>query len=114
VLKISYGAQSVLLTGDEEKQMEPAMEAQDVGADLIKIAHNGSRTSSTPEFLRAVHPRYAFISVGARNTFGHPRHEVLERLSAMHVQTYRTDTMGATSFFLDGKQVTVRLWSAAP
>ena len=114
VLKISYGGQSVLLTGDEEKQMEPAMQVQNVGADLIKIAHNGSKTSSTPEFLRAVHPQYAFISVGARNTFGHPRHEVLERLAAMHVKTYRTDTMGATSFYLDGKQVAVRLWSAAP
>jgi competence protein ComEC len=114
VLKITYRSNSVLLTGDEERQMEPAMEHQDVHADVMKIAHNGSKTSTTPEFLNAVHPQYAFISVGARNTFGHPRHEILERLAAAHVKTYRTDTMGCVSFFLDGKQVTVRPWSVAP
>jgi competence protein ComEC len=114
VLKISYGANSVLLTGDEEKQMEPAMARQDIHADVMKIGHNGSKTSSTDEFLDAVHPSYAFISVGARNSFGHPRHEVLERLAERHVKTYRTDALGTVSFYLDGKQVSVRPWSAAP
>jgi competence protein ComEC len=114
VLKITYANKSVLLTGDEEKQMEPAMEREDVHADVMKVAHNGSKTSSTPEFLTTVRPSFAFISVGARNSFGHPRHEILERLAAAHVKTYRTDTMGAVSFFLDRKEVSVRPWSAAP
>jgi competence protein ComEC len=113
VLKITYGSNSVLLTGDEEKQVEPAMEQQDIHADLMKVAHNGSKTSTTPEFLAAVHPSIAFISVGARNTFGHPRIEVLQRLAEAHVKTYRTDTLGAVSFFLDGKQISVRPSSEA-
>jgi competence protein ComEC len=114
VLRISYAKNAALLTGDEEKQMEPAMAEQDIHSDIMKLGHNGSRTSSTQEFLDAVHPKYAFISVGARNTFGHPRQEVLERLAAMKVKTYRTDTLGTISFYLDGKQVSVRPWSAAP
>lgn len=113
VLKITYGDNSVLLTGDEEKQVEPAMEQQDIHADLMKIAHNGSKTSTTPEFLAAVHPKIAFISVGARNSFGHPRIEILQRLAEAHVKTYRTDTMGAVSFYLDGKQISVRPSSEA-
>lgn len=113
VLKVTYGGSSVLLTGDAEKQVEPAMEQQDIRADLMKIAHNGSRTSTTPEFLAAVHPSFAFISVGARNTFGHPRIEILHRLAEAHVKTYRTDTLGAVSFFLDGKQISVRPLSEA-
>jgi competence protein ComEC len=112
VLKITYGRNSVLLTGDAEKQMESAMLREDVHADVMKVAHNGSKTSSTQEFLNAVHPRFAFISVGARNSFGHPRHEVLERLAAAHTKTYRTDALGAVSFYLDGTDVTVRPWSA--
>jgi competence protein ComEC len=114
VLKLTYGRQSVLLTADAEKQMEARMAEQDIHADLMKAAHNGSKTSTTPEFLSAVQPSFAFISVGARNSFGHPRREVLERLAAAHVKTYRTDTMGALSFYLDGKQVSVRPWSVAP
>jgi competence protein ComEC len=113
VLKITYKNNSALLTGDAEKQMEPAMARQDVHADVLKIAHNGSKTSTTPEFLAAVHPQFAFISVGARNSFGHPRYEVLERVAASHVQTYRTDAAGAITFYLDGKHVSVRPWLEA-
>jgi competence protein ComEC len=113
VVKISYGSNSVLLTGDAEKQVEALMAEKDVHADVLKLGHNGSKTSSTPEFLAAVHPRFAFISVGARNSFGHPKHEVLERVAAAHVRTYRTDTAGAITFYLDGKNVTVRPWLEA-
>jgi competence protein ComEC len=76
-----------------------------VSADVLKVSHHGSATSSTPELLAAVHPRFAVISAGYRNSFGHPRREVLERLQARGIKTYRTDLLGAVTFLLDGKQV---------
>jgi competence protein ComEC len=69
---------------------------------VLKVAHNGSKTSSSPELLNAVQPRWAMISVGFRNQFRHPHPEVLARLRAVGTGTYRTDTMGAITFFLDG------------
>lgn len=108
-LLISYGHTKALLAGDVEKKMEGFIAAEWVDADLLKVAHHGSATSTTPELLQAVHPRFAMISVGAHNSFGHPRREVLQRLQDYHVHTYRTDTMGAVSFLLDGNKVEVRL-----
>ncbi len=104
-LRISHGATSVLLTGDAEKKIERYLAGVDPQATVLKLAHNGSRTSTTPEFLAAVHPRYAFISVGAQNSFGHPRPEVLARVAAARTLTYRTDTEGALTFLLDGAKV---------
>jgi competence protein ComEC len=72
---------------------------------LLRLAHNGSLTSTTPELLDAVQPTFSFISVGARNPFRRPRPEVLRRLAERHILTYRTDTMGALTFWLDGKSV---------
>ena len=82
------------------------MLAADPRATLLHVAHNGSASSTSEEFLNAVRPEYAVISVGARNQFGHPRPEVLKRLAANQVRTYRTDVNGATSFLLDGVKVT--------
>lgn len=81
--------------------------SSDIHADLLKIAHHGSATSTTPEFLAAVHPQFAIVSAGFQNSFGHPRPEVLERLEQSHVATYRTDTVGEVTFYLDGKNVSV-------
>ena len=72
----------------------------------MKVAHHGSASGTSAELLATVRPRYAVISVGARNVYGHPRREVLERLQQAGVKTYRTDEEGAVSFFLDGKSVT--------
>ena len=105
VLLVRYGQTSALLAGDLEKQMERFVATESPGADLLKVAHHGSATSTTPELLAAVHPRFAVISVGYHNSFGHPRQAVLERLQASQVQTYRTDLFGAVTFLLDGKQV---------
>jgi competence protein ComEC len=104
-LRVSYGETSVLLTGDAERKIEQYLAQLRPRATVLKLAHNGSRTSSIPEFLAAVQPRFAFISVGAQNSFGHPRREVLERVQAAHVATYRTDTGGALTFLLDGTGV---------
>lgn len=114
VLRFAYGQTSVLLAADagkkSEEQMIPALPASDV----LKVAHNGSKTSSTPEFLDVLKPRYAVVSVGARNSFGHPHPEVLERFAARHVALYRTDQLGAVTFYLDGRQVTTRLPNPSP
>ena len=105
VIKVSYGATSALLTGDADKKMEKQMLDEQPRASLLHVAHNGSATSTSAEFLQAVQPRYAVISVGARNQFRHPRPEVLDRLAALGVVTFRTDVDGATSFLLDGEKV---------
>ena len=109
VMKISYGATSALLEGDAEKKTEKQVAEENPEADLLKVAHHGSATSTIPELLAAVHPRFAVISVGARNVYGHPRREVLDRLAEAHVLTYRTDMNGALTFYLDGKTVNSQL-----
>ncbi len=105
VLRISYGENSAYFPGDSGKKVETALAAKLPPSDLLKVAHHGSTTSTTPELLAAVRPKYAIISVGARNSFKHPRPEVLQRLGAANAATYRTDTLGAVSFFLDGKSI---------
>jgi competence protein ComEC len=99
---ISYGNSSALLAGDLEKKMERSIAAESPQADLLKVAHHGSATSTTPELLAAVRPRFAVISAGYHNPFGHPRQVVLQRLEQGHVQTFRTDLLGAVTFLLDG------------
>ncbi len=110
VLKLSYGGAAALLEGDAEKRIERLMAANgDARADLLKVGHHGSATSSTAEFLSAVRPLYAVISVGAHNPFGYPRQEVLARLGGSGVATFRTDAHGAVTFYLDGRGVEPRL-----
>ncbi len=108
-LLVRYGDTSALLAGDLVEKMERFVATESPGADLLKVAHHGSATSTTPELLAAVHPKFAVISVGAGNSFGHPRQVVLDRLQASHVRTYRTDLFGAVTFLLDGKQVQAHL-----
>ena len=84
------------------------MIAQGPASTVLKVAHNGSLTSTTQQFLTAVHPQFAFVSAGFRNQFHHPRPETLAKLSASHVSIYRTDLMGAVTFYLDGNRVTAR------
>jgi competence protein ComEC len=107
-LQVRYQETAVLLEGDAEKQMEAIIATRRPVATLLKLAHNGSLTSTTPELLEAVQPKYALISVGERNMFHHPRQEILARLAERHIATYRTDTMGALTFLLNGKTVEVR------
>jgi competence protein ComEC len=110
VLRFRYRGSRALLEGDAERVVEQRMVAtHDLQADLLKVWHHGSNTSSTPELLNAVHPRWAIISVGARNSFGHPRIETLRRLEDLGTATYRTDLNGAVTFYLDGHTVSPQL-----
>jgi competence protein ComEC len=107
VLRLDYGRASALLEGDAEAPSEADMLLHNriAPATLLKVAHHGSKTSTNAAFLAAVAPQDAVISVGAHNTFGHPRAEVLTRLEAAHIATFRTDRHGAETFLLtpDGR-----------
>jgi competence protein ComEC len=110
VLRVSFGESSMLLEGDAERPVEQRMaSSENLKSDLLKVGHHGSRTSASPAFLHAVKPRWAIISVGAGNTFGHPRRETLEHLQQEGVFAYRTDRNGAVTFYLDGKSVSPQL-----
>jgi competence protein ComEC len=112
VLHVSYGATSVLLEGDAEKAVERRIAAlHHPRADLLKVGHHGSATSTTPEILQSVRPSYAVISVGFHNSFGIPKPDVLSRLQNFGARVYRTDVNGAVTFYLDGRSVTP--WLAA-
>ncbi|MCL2660933.1 MAG: competence protein ComEC, partial [Acidobacteriaceae bacterium] len=102
VLRVQYGVASVLLEGDAEAPSERMMLARGrvTSVTLLKVGHHGSRTSTTPEFLRAAAPTDAVVSVGRANTFGHPQVEVVERIAASGARLYRTDRSGATTFLL--------------
>jgi competence protein ComEC len=108
VMTVSYQGTSALLESDAERQVERHVAESHPRADLLKVAHHGSATSTSPELLSAVQPRFAVISVGAWNSYGHPRMEVLTRLANARITTYRTDLNGAVTFYLDGKTVSSR------
>ncbi|HTC62608.1 MAG TPA: ComEC/Rec2 family competence protein [Candidatus Saccharimonadales bacterium] len=109
VLRLTDGAESFLLAGDVERPSERAIlsEQQPVGVNFLKVAHHGSKTSTTDAFLSAAHPAYAAISVGRDNSFGHPSPEVTDRLEAAGVRVYRTDRDGAITASTDGSALSV-------
>jgi competence protein ComEC len=107
VLHMAYGATSVMLEGDAEAPVENAMLAESgLQSTLLKVGHHGSLTSTRPAFLARVAPRWAVVSCGLRNRYGHPRPEVLKELEAAHVRIFSTDLNGAVTFHLDGKTIT--------
>jgi competence protein ComEC len=106
VFTATFGGTTALLEGDAERPVERRVVEEHPEAMLLKVAHHGSASGTSADLLATVHPRYAVISVGVRNVYGHPRREVLERLQQAGVQTYRTDEEGAVSFYLDGRSVT--------
>jgi competence protein ComEC len=107
VLQVSYGKTSVMLEGDAEKAVERRIASlHHPKADLLKVGHHGSATSTTAEILESLKPSFAVISVGLRTSFGLPKPEVLLRLQNAGVHVYRTDLNGAVTFYLDGESVT--------
>jgi competence protein ComEC len=106
VMRVAYGATSVMLEGDAEAPVEEAMLAEPgLASTLLKVGHHGSITSTRPAFLERVAPQWAVISCGLRNRYGHPRQEVLGELQEANIRTFSTDINGATCFRLDGKIV---------
>lgn len=104
VLKLEYGNTSFLFTGDAERASEQDIlnAGADLKADVLKVGHHGSSSSSSYRFLREVMPRYGIISVGADNEYGHPHDEVLSRLADAGVELLRTDLLGDIICYSDG------------
>ncbi len=112
VLKLNYGAFDALFTGDAGVEQERALldtyGASQLACDLYKVGHHGSNTSSSQEFLEAMRPRYAVISCGAANSYGHPTGEVLARLEGVGIEVLRTDLVGEIVFETDGEELIYR------
>jgi competence protein ComEC len=108
-IRITYGHRSLLLTGDMEKPMErrALSDGQPLRADVLKVGHHGSNTSSIDPFLDAVSPVFAVISDGFENSFRHPHPKVLERLNAHRTAILRTDRDGLVTIRTDGRRISV-------
>jgi competence protein ComEC len=110
VLRVSYGQHRLLLTGDAERDEEAWLleryAADELEADVLKLGHHGSRTSSTPALLDAVEPRIAIASVGAGNRYGHPAAETLANLLDRGIPALRTDLEGTVVIRSDGHTLT--------
>jgi competence protein ComEC len=113
VLRLDWRGVSLLLAGDLGQRGEALLleRTGPVGTFALKVAHHGSRFSSTAPFLERARPRLAVISVGARNPFRHPSPEVLARLDAAGARVYRTDRDGAVVLETDGRVLRVTAWA---
>jgi len=98
VAKLSYGNNSIMLTGDAPVKTEKIILAENsvenLHSDILKLGHHGSRSSTSVEFLKAISPKYGLISVGLNNRYGHPHQEILDLLKNFGVQIFRTDQLG--------------------
>lgn len=113
VCKLVYKDFICIFTGDIEEKAENAIlqkyanNLEILNGSILKVAHHGSKTSSTEKFLKAVNPKIALIGVGKNNTFGHPSNSVIERLKNFNIDVYRTDECGEITIKSDGKKIKV-------
>lgn len=111
VIRVDFGARSVLLTGDAEKESEADIVATytkaDLKVDVLKSGHHGSRTSSSEALLDLCDPDYAVISCGDGNSYGHPHPETLDRYDDYGIEYYRTDLHGTVIIKTDGETLTI-------
>ena len=111
VVRVEYGQHAMLLTGDAEEPEEQWLldntPLEWLRADVLKVGHHGSKTSSGAAFLDAVQPHLALISVGRGNTYGHPSSEVTDRLAERQITVVRTDMVGTTVIRSDGRSLTI-------
>lgn len=108
VVKVEFGNNSFLFTGDAEDISEKEIMAKgyNLKADVLKVGHHGSDSSTTREFLNAVNPKYALISVGKGNDYGHPATDTIQKLHAKGINIYRTDESGTIVATSDGTNIT--------
>lgn len=109
VMKLEYGDTKFLFTGDIEEEIENYLVEKgiDLSADILKVAHHGSDTSSNLNFLKAVNPSIGVIQVGLNNKFNHPSIRVLNRFKRANVKIYRTDIDGSVSFVVEGNKLKI-------
>jgi len=106
ICKLIYKNFSMIFTGDIEKETEKILISKyqknnKLRSNILKVAHHGSNSSSTKEFLNLVNPQIALIGVGANNKYGHPNNEILDRLKQLNCKIYRTDKMGEIKIYVD-------------
>lgn len=111
ILRVEYGENAIILTGDAEtvsEQISMFSNSEDMfKADVLKVAHHGSSTSSSDAFLDAVDPMFAIISLGEDNKYGHPHKETMQKLSERSITVYRTDEYGTVLTVLTGDTVNI-------
>lgn len=109
VLRLDYGETSFMFTGDagikSEKEMLEYHRINEFRADVLKLGHHGSSTSSSKDFIDAVNAQYAVVSCGKDNSYGHPHKEVITDMNNRNIKLYRTDTDGNIIFSTDGKLI---------
>lgn len=109
ILRLDWGETSFLFTGDaesaEEKEILNGEYADYLEADVLKLGHHGSTSSSSKKFLQAVEPTYGIISCGVDNDYGHPHRETLDKAEKLGIQILRTDEMGSIRFTSDGQRL---------
>lgn len=108
VLKVSFGKMDIIMTGDAEKEVEAAIlqTNADLEAEILKVGHHGSDTSSSQAFLEAINPDYALISAKVGNKYNHPTKETMENLRNQNIKVYRTDECGTVIATITSENVT--------
>ncbi len=108
VIKLTYGERSFLFSGDAEEPEETSILASecDLSADVLKVGHHGSKTSTSQDYLSAIDPTYAVISCGAGNEYHHPHGSTLNELREAGIQLFRTDEQGTITITCDGETIT--------
>lgn len=109
IIKLTFGNNSFIFTGDAEEHSEEEVieNGLDLSADVLKLGHHGSRSSTSDEFLKEVNPSIAIVSAGEGNKYGHPHEETLDKLKHKNIKVYRTDEIGTIILTSDGKTITV-------
>jgi len=107
VLRLDYGETSFLFTGDATDKTEKNLLNKNIEVDILKVGHHGSRYSTTTKFLNKVNPKYAIISVGSPNTYGHPHTETITKLNNKNIEIHRTDNEGTILVTSDGGNIDI-------
>ena len=105
VIKLTYGNNSFLFTGDATSSVERKILNKDISADVLKVGHHGSQYSTSANFLKAVYPKYAVIQVGKNNEYGHPKSITINKLKKINAKIYRTDKDGTIICTSDGNNI---------
>ena len=107
VLKVTYKDTSYLFTGDATSEVEKEILNKDIESDVLKVGHHGSKYSNSAQFLNKVKPKYAIISCGKNNDYGHPHSVVVDKLKKLKATIYRTDKLGTIVLTSDGKNINI-------
>lgn len=108
VLKMKFGERAFIFTGDATEKNEKEMLEMDIQADVLKVGHHGSKTSTSEEFLEKVNPTYAIISSEKGNNYEHPHKETLAKLKNKSITIYRTDENGTILIITDGEEIKIQ------